>query len=84
MCDIPTSIIFWALSLVPAGTFHYIIMGLAAASLTIYVANRQSPSHKLGQVEDAIKVTEEVLKRAQANCARDHVELMDGARRLLE
>jgi len=81
MCDaISTSIIFGSLSLVPGN--RYILLGLGSASLIIYAANRQRPSHKLSQVKDAIQAAEENLKDAKANCGRNHVELVDGTRRL--
>jgi hypothetical protein len=82
MCDISTSIIFWALSSIPG--FRYIGLGLVVTSFIIYAANRQSPSYKLSQLEDMIKMTENILKGAKENCARDHVELTIEARRLLE
>jgi hypothetical protein len=82
MCDISTSIIFWALSPIPG--FHYIGLGLVVTSFIIYAANHQSPSYKLSQLEDKIKIVEETLKDAREKCARDHVELLDGARRLLK
>ncbi|KAJ7799802.1 hypothetical protein B0H14DRAFT_3491260 [Mycena olivaceomarginata] len=72
MCDaISTSIIFGALSLLPGN--RYVTLALILAMLTIYTILRQYPSHKL-----------EILGHAQANCARSHVDLMDGMRRLLE
>ncbi|KAF7356282.1 hypothetical protein MVEN_00960000 [Mycena venus] len=83
MCDtVSTSIIMATLSLVP--NKGYILLGLGSASLLIYAANRQRPSHKLGQVEGKIKVAEEILKRAKASSARNHVEMMDDTSRLLE
>ncbi|KAF7356279.1 hypothetical protein MVEN_00959700 [Mycena venus] len=83
MCDtISTSIIFGALSLVPEN--RYIVLTLGSATLIIYAANRQRPSHKLSRIEDAIQVAEETLERAKADCARKHMELVDGARRLLK
>jgi hypothetical protein len=82
MCDISTSIIFWALSPIPG--FRYMGLGFLVTSFIIYAVNRQRPSHKLSQLEDMIKIVEEMLKRARENCARDHVELTIEARRLLE
>ncbi|KAJ7787597.1 hypothetical protein B0H14DRAFT_2629165 [Mycena olivaceomarginata] len=38
----------------------------------------------LGRLEYAIEACEEILKHAKANCARNHVDLMNGTRRLLE
>jgi hypothetical protein len=74
--------IFGALSLLPGN--RYILWVLVSAGLIIYTANRQHPSHKLGRLERAIEACEETLKHAKSNCARNHVELTDGARRLLE
>ncbi|KAJ7896933.1 hypothetical protein B0H13DRAFT_1884807 [Mycena leptocephala] len=82
MCEISTSIIFWALSPIPG--FRYIGLGLVVTSFIIYAANRQRPSYKLSQLEDMIKIVEEMLKRAREKCARDHVELTNEARCLLE
>ncbi|KAJ7366187.1 hypothetical protein DFH08DRAFT_797190 [Mycena albidolilacea] len=84
MCDAAStaSIIFGALSLLPGN--RYILGALVSAGLTIYTANRQRPSHKLGRVECAIEACEETLKHAKSNCARNHVELTDGTRRLFE
>jgi hypothetical protein len=59
-------------------------LGLSSAALLIYIANRQRRSHKLGRVERAIDVCDEMLKHAKANRARSHVDLMNGTRRLLE
>jgi urease gamma subunit len=82
MCDMSTSIIFWALSPIPG--FRYVGPGLVVTSFIIYAANRQSPSYKLNQLEDMIKMAEDILKGAREKCARDHVELTNEARRLLE
>ncbi|KAJ7896929.1 hypothetical protein B0H13DRAFT_1884803 [Mycena leptocephala] len=82
MCDISASIIFWALSPIPG--FRYIGLSLVVTSFIIYAANCQRPSYKLSQLEDKIKIVEEMLKHAREKCARDHVELTNEARRLLE
>ncbi|KAJ7757305.1 hypothetical protein B0H14DRAFT_3511936 [Mycena olivaceomarginata] len=63
---------------------RYITLGLLSAALVIYTVNRQRPSHKLSRVECAIEVCEETLKYATSNCARNHLELTDTTRRLLE
>ncbi|KAJ7727700.1 hypothetical protein B0H14DRAFT_3169429 [Mycena olivaceomarginata] len=84
MCDAAStaSIIFGAFSLLPGN--HYILGALVSAGLIIYTANYQRPSHKLGRVERAIEACEETLKHAKSSCARNHVELTDRTRRLLE
>ncbi|KAJ7757298.1 hypothetical protein B0H14DRAFT_3598949 [Mycena olivaceomarginata] len=71
-----------ALSLLPGS--RYITLGLLSAALVIYTINRQRPSHKLARVECAIEVCEETLKYAKSNCVRNHLELTDATRRLLE
>ncbi|KAF7369760.1 hypothetical protein MVEN_00307900 [Mycena venus] len=81
---ISTPIILWALAPIPGNTLRFIVLGLVTASLFIYAVNRQRPLHKLGRVEDAIEVAEEILQYAKANCPRDHVQLMDNEGRLLE
>ncbi|KAF7356365.1 hypothetical protein MVEN_00968900 [Mycena venus] len=83
MCDaVSTSAIFWALSIVPGN--RYILLGLISVTLIIYAVNSQRPSHKLRLVEEAIKVAEEILERAQWNCSRNQVELMDETTHLLK
>jgi hypothetical protein len=79
---VSTSIILGTLSLLPGN--RYITWALVSAVLFIHTANRQRPSRKLGRLEYAIEACEEILKHAKANCARNHVDLMDGTRRLLE
>ncbi|KAJ7885872.1 hypothetical protein B0H14DRAFT_2698285 [Mycena olivaceomarginata] len=54
-------------ALVAGNTFPYTLLGIGAASLTVYAANCQTPSYKLGQVEDAIIATEKIRQHAEAN-----------------
>ncbi|KAJ7695301.1 hypothetical protein B0H14DRAFT_3174875 [Mycena olivaceomarginata] len=58
MSNKSTMILFSGLALVVGNTFPYTLLGLGAASLTVYAVNRQTPSAKLGRVEDVIMVTE--------------------------
>jgi hypothetical protein len=76
------SIILPGLALVAGNASPYTILGLGAASLIVYAANRQTPSAKLGQVEDVIIVTEKI--HAKANGARDQVKWLEYGKRLLE
>ncbi|KAF7356285.1 hypothetical protein MVEN_00960300 [Mycena venus] len=82
MDNTASAIILGAVTLMPGN--RWILLGLGSATLIIYVANRQRPSHQLGQVEDAVKVAEETLECAKTNCTRNQMELMDGMRRLLK
>jgi hypothetical protein len=76
MCDaVSTSIIFGALSLLPGN--RYILWAFASAWLTIYVANQQRPSHKLGRVE------RKIFEARKSQLSEEPWE-MDGTRRLLE
>ncbi|KAJ7353226.1 hypothetical protein DFH08DRAFT_934237 [Mycena albidolilacea] len=78
------SMILPGLALVVGNTFPYILLGLGAASLIVYAANRQTPSYKLGRIEDAIIATEEIQQHAEANGARGQLKWMDHAKRLLD
>jgi hypothetical protein len=78
------SMILPGLALVAGNAFPYTLLGLGAASLIVYAAHRQTPSYRLGRVEDAIIATEEIQQLADANGARDQVQWMDYAKRLLE
>ncbi|KAF7356287.1 hypothetical protein MVEN_00960500 [Mycena venus] len=83
MCDpASASTILWALSLMPGN--RYILVGVISASFIIYAVTRHRPSYQLGQLEDAIRVAEKILKYAKANCERKHVELVDGTHCLLK
>jgi hypothetical protein len=84
MGDIFTSILFSGLALVASNAFPYILLGLGAVTFTVYTANRQAPSYKLGRVGDAIMATEKIQQQVKTNGARDQVEWMDYKRRLLE
>ncbi|KAJ7797299.1 hypothetical protein B0H14DRAFT_59182 [Mycena olivaceomarginata] len=78
------SMILLGLALVAGNTFPYTLLGLGAASLTVYAAHRQTPSYRLGRVEDAIIATEKIRQHAEANGARDQVQWMEYAKRLLD
>ncbi|KAJ7353229.1 hypothetical protein DFH08DRAFT_804807 [Mycena albidolilacea] len=67
------SIILPGLALVAGNATPYTLLGLGAVSLAVYAINRQTPSAKLGRVEDAIIVTEKIQQHAKANSARDQV-----------
>ncbi|KAJ7815448.1 hypothetical protein B0H14DRAFT_2847815 [Mycena olivaceomarginata] len=78
------SIILPSLALVAGNASPYTLLGLGAASLTVYAINRQTPSAKLGRVEDAIIVTEKIQQHAKANSARDQVKWLEYGKRLLD
>ncbi|KAJ7702954.1 hypothetical protein B0H14DRAFT_3903798 [Mycena olivaceomarginata] len=84
MSNKSTMILFSGLALVVGNTFPYTLLGLGAASLTVYAVNRQTPSAKLGRVEDVIMVTEAVQQHAKANGARDQVKWLEYGKRLLD
>jgi hypothetical protein len=78
------SIILSGLALVAGNAFPYTLLGLGAASFAVYAANRQTPSAKLGRVEDAIIVTKKIQQHAKANGARDQVKWLEYGKRLLK
>jgi hypothetical protein len=78
------SIILPGLAQVAGNASPYTLLGLGAASLTIYAVNRQTPSAKLGRVADAIIVAEKIQQHAKANSARDQVKWLEYGKRLLE
>ncbi|KAJ7815444.1 hypothetical protein B0H14DRAFT_3745875 [Mycena olivaceomarginata] len=69
---------------VASATDQSTLLGLEAASFAVYAANRQTPSAKLGRVEDTIIATEKMQRHAKTNGARDQVKWMDYKRRLFE
>jgi hypothetical protein len=87
MCNtISTSLIFGALALVPSATSRYVFLALACMSFIFAAARHQGPTQKFTKLEDAIEVLEEISERAKtaSNYARNHIELMDAGRRLLQ
>jgi hypothetical protein len=84
MGNISTSILLSGLALVAGDAFPYTLLGLGAASFTVYAANRQTPSYKLRRVEDVIIATEKIRQHAEENGAREQVKWMDYERRLLK
>jgi hypothetical protein len=69
---------------VVGNAFPYTLLGLGAASLTVYAANYQMPWAKLGRVEDAIIVAEKIQQHAKANSVRDQVKWLEYGKRLLK
>ncbi|KAJ7455014.1 hypothetical protein B0H11DRAFT_259498 [Mycena galericulata] len=88
MCDtvstLRSSAIFWVISLLPSAIASYTGLGITSASLAVYILHRQSPSERLGRLEDAIKAGEEILKRAKSVCGREYVSLVGLEGRLLQ
>jgi hypothetical protein len=82
MCDVATSVMLGALSLLPDN--RYLLLAFASALSIGYAVNAQRPTQKLCEVDRAIRVCGGILERAKSACARDHVELTDRMRRLFE
>jgi hypothetical protein len=76
------SIILPGLFMLAGNASPYTLLGLGAASLAVYAANRQTPSAKLGRVEETIILTEKI--HAKANGARDQVKWLEYGKHLLE
>ncbi|KAJ7455018.1 hypothetical protein B0H11DRAFT_2068761 [Mycena galericulata] len=88
MCNtistLKSSAIFWIFPLVPNAIASYTGFSLTCASLGIYILRRQRPSEKLSRLEDAIELTEEILKRAKTSGERQFSVLLGLESRLLQ
>ncbi|KAJ7474799.1 hypothetical protein FB451DRAFT_1464874 [Mycena latifolia] len=91
MCDnfnasytLQSSIVIWALSLIPSGIFPYVILAMVCASLVIYAAHRIRPSTRLSRLNDALAGATEILARAKSECLHDQLDLVDEEGRLLQ
>ncbi|KAJ7704073.1 hypothetical protein B0H17DRAFT_1193987 [Mycena rosella] len=84
MCDIQTSFILGALSLVPGNTSPYITLGLSSVLLAVYAVHHYGPTQRFARLEDEIIATETILEGAKLDCARDHMTLVERGGRLLE
>ncbi|KAJ7848024.1 hypothetical protein B0H14DRAFT_3674016 [Mycena olivaceomarginata] len=85
LCD--SRYLLWALASalsIYAVHAQWPMWALASALSTVYVVNSQTPTQKLGEINRAIQVCEEILEHAESACARDHVELTECMHRLFE
>ncbi|KAF7378092.1 hypothetical protein MSAN_00233400 [Mycena sanguinolenta] len=80
---LPSSILFFALSLIPSNVLRYPAIIFAAVSVVIYSVHRNSLAARLNQVHDVIIVVDNILTRAKAECMRDHLLLAGCETRLL-
>ncbi|KAF7378084.1 hypothetical protein MSAN_00232600 [Mycena sanguinolenta] len=74
---LPSSILFFTLSLIPSDVLRYPAIVLAAISVGIYSVHRNSLAARLSQVYDVIIIVDDILTRAKAECMRDHLLLAD-------
>ncbi|KAJ7143818.1 hypothetical protein C8R44DRAFT_758967 [Mycena epipterygia] len=79
-----SSILLWALLLIPSNVFHYVALGTAAITLPIYATYYLHPSTHLGRVNSAIIATTEILTWAKSECTRNHFDLAEKEGRLLQ
>ncbi|KAJ7607538.1 hypothetical protein FB45DRAFT_1011294 [Roridomyces roridus] len=91
MCDIievatavRSASLLWALPLLPNVIASYTGLALGFVSTAIYIAYRQTPSQKLGRLQDAITATADVLNGAKQDCARSSATMLDLEDRLLQ
>ncbi|KAF7378089.1 hypothetical protein MSAN_00233100 [Mycena sanguinolenta] len=80
---LPSSILFFTLSLIPSNILRYPALVFATISVVLYSAYRNPPSARLTRVNDVITVVDSILTRAKAECMRDHLLLAECETRLL-
>ncbi|KAJ7161150.1 hypothetical protein C8R46DRAFT_1223461 [Mycena filopes] len=71
---IMASLILWLISPVLGNTLRYIILALVLVLLFAVAVDCQTPTHKLVTLDRAIKLAEDTLIRALAECLRDRIE----------
>ncbi|KAJ6554401.1 hypothetical protein B0H19DRAFT_1262766 [Mycena capillaripes] len=88
MCDtnpnLRSTVLFGVLTSIYGTTWHYISIAFAFMWLAFLAARNYTPAKKFNVLEAAIKTTEEILERAKATCAINHLELVDAECRLLQ
>ncbi|KAJ7708228.1 hypothetical protein B0H17DRAFT_1174361 [Mycena rosella] len=89
MCDtaaytLQSSILIWALSLIPSIILHYALLALVCAFSVIYAANYKRPSTRLSRLNIRITAAVDILARAKSQCPRDYLDLADEEAGLLQ
>ncbi|KAF7368724.1 hypothetical protein MVEN_00197100 [Mycena venus] len=72
-----SSLLFWTLSFIPSNPFRYIALGIALVSFLVYGALYNTPSARLGRLDNAIATVNSILMCAKAKCIRDHLLLAE-------
>ncbi|KAJ6480282.1 hypothetical protein C8R45DRAFT_1100870 [Mycena sanguinolenta] len=80
---LPTSLLFFTLSLIPSNILRYAALGVTIISLVFFSIYRDPPSARLNRVNDVITVVDTILTQAKAKCMRDHLLLAECETRLL-
>ncbi|KAJ7141470.1 hypothetical protein C8R44DRAFT_974967 [Mycena epipterygia] len=65
------------LSLIPNHAVRYTLLAITACITLLYVVHLKRPSTQLGELEDTIKETEEIIQHAKSYCARDVLHLAE-------
>ncbi|KAJ7141465.1 hypothetical protein C8R44DRAFT_867085 [Mycena epipterygia] len=65
------------LSLIPNHAVRYSLLVITACITLLYVVHLKHPSTQLGELEDTIKETEEIIQHAKSYCARDVLHLAE-------
>ncbi|KAJ7607539.1 hypothetical protein FB45DRAFT_1131338 [Roridomyces roridus] len=88
MCDIATAVksatFLWVLPLLPNAIASYTGIAVGLASTAIYIAYRQTPSQKLGRLQEAITATADMLNNAKVECVRSSATMLYLEDRLLQ
>ncbi|KAJ6585437.1 hypothetical protein B0H19DRAFT_1250269 [Mycena capillaripes] len=84
MSDVPSSLIFAVISLIPANATRYIALGVATFISCVTYLRVASPHIRLDRLDLALNTTTELLKITQLECALDQLALRQQGLRLLE
>ncbi|KAJ6480288.1 hypothetical protein C8R45DRAFT_1100877 [Mycena sanguinolenta] len=81
---LPSSLLFFTLSLIPSNIIRYPALVLAVISLMVYSIYNNPPSARLTQVNNVIIVVDGILTQGKAKCIRDYLLLAECETRLLQ
>ncbi|KAJ6480296.1 hypothetical protein C8R45DRAFT_933222 [Mycena sanguinolenta] len=81
--NLPSSLLFFMLSLIPSNIVRYPSLVLAVIFLVVYSIYNNPPSARLTQVNNVVIVVDGILTRAKAECMRDHLLLAEYETRFL-
>ncbi|KAF8206008.1 hypothetical protein K438DRAFT_2014346 [Mycena galopus ATCC 62051] len=78
-----SSLLFFALSLIPSNILRYIALGFTLISLLAYSVYHNPPSARLARLCDTITMVNDILTHAKAKCRHNHLLLAENETRLL-
>ncbi|KAJ7490485.1 hypothetical protein FB451DRAFT_1389269 [Mycena latifolia] len=82
--QLTVTILLGLLTLIPDNTLRYAALEITGCVAVIYVISLKRPSAQLRHLKETIEDTDGIIRGAQLQCPRDHLNLAEETVRLLE